>query len=156
MFRMASAVALVWALAGLGASDSRADVLVNQSVPIDFTVFVPCAANGAGESVHLTGRVETLLAVTSDGGGGFHLVQQVNPQGVSGTGLTTGDVYRGTGVTRTELNVRAGFQTSSVNNFRLIGAGPGDDFLVHENLNLVVGADGTVRVGLDHVTITCA
>jgi len=156
MFRMASAVAVAAALAGLGTSESRADVLVNESVPIDFTVFVPCAANGTGESVHVTGRVEILLALTTDGAGGFHLVQQVNPQGVSGNGLATGDVYRGTGVTRTGLNVRAGFQTSSVNNFRLIGVGSGDNFLVHENLTLVVGADGTVKVGLDHVTGSCA
>jgi hypothetical protein len=155
MFRMALAVAIAAAAAGLAAAESRADVIVNQSVPIEFDVLVPCAAGGAGEVVHLTGQVETLLSLTSDGAGGFHLVQHVNPQGVVGTGLTTGDSYRGTGVTSTEANFGAGLQTSFVNNFRLISSGSGVNFLVHENENLVVGADGTVKVGFDHVTASC-
>src|SRR5512135_867937 len=106
---------------------------VSQSFPISISVFVPCANGGAGEVVNLSGDLHDLFHITYDGQGGVHVKVQDNPQGISGVGLTTGDKYQGTGVTETEFNVKVGEEYTSVNNFRIIGQGPGNNFLVHDN-----------------------
>src|SRR5438093_1495194 len=53
--------------------------------PISFSVFVPCAAGGAGEVVDLSGNLHDLFHVTLDGNGGFHLSVEDSPQGIVGT-----------------------------------------------------------------------
>jgi hypothetical protein len=94
-------------------------------IPIDIGVFVPCALNGAGEVVLLSGDLHVLFHFTDDGAGGFHVMSEANPQGISGTGLTSGDKYQGTGVTRQNFNSGAPlpFNSTFVNNFRIIGEG---------------------------------
>src|SRR5438270_13513915 len=72
---------------------------VNDSTDINLTVFVPCAAGGAGELVDLSGPLHTLITFTINGNnvsGTAHF----QPQGLSGTGETTGDKYQSTGVTK--------------------------------------------------------
>src|SRR5260370_12703482 len=71
---------------------------INDMSLINLTVFVPCAAGGAGELVDLSGPLHTLITVTLNGNnvsGTAHF----QPQGLSGTGETTGDKYQPTGVT---------------------------------------------------------
>src|SRR5437764_3524255 len=92
------------------ATTAQAAVITNTEFPINLTVFVPCAAGGAGEEVALSGNLHALFSVTFDGSGGFHSDIHFNPQGVSGTGLTTGDKYQGTGVTRSDVNGKVGFE----------------------------------------------
>jgi hypothetical protein len=86
--------------------------------------------------------------------GYFHF----QPQGISGTGETTGAKYTATGVTQQSFksslqNGQANF--TFVNNFRMIGQGPGNNFLVHETLHIPMAADGTVTVVHDNFTIDC-
>src|SRR5213082_3095488 len=96
---------------------------VNDRSEIDLTVFVPCAAGGAGELVDLSGPLHTLITFTINGNnvsGKTHF----QPQGISGTGETTGDKYQATGVTQESF--KGSFQNGQfgdtfVNNFRIIG-----------------------------------
>jgi hypothetical protein len=63
----------------------NAAVQVNDKTDIDLTVFIPCAANGAGEVVDLSGPLHTLITFTINGNNlsmSFHF----QPQGISGTG----------------------------------------------------------------------
>jgi hypothetical protein len=90
-----------------------------------------------------------------DSAGGFHLKGQDNPQGISGTRLTTGDKYQGTGVTGFEFSGKVGFEETDVNNFRIIGQGNGNDFLVHDNLHITVNADGTLTAFHDNFSVEC-
>src|SRR5256885_5047151 len=72
---------------------------VNDVSDINLTVFVPCAAGGAGELVGLNGPLHTLITVTINGknvSGTAHF----QPQGPSGTGGTTGDKDQATGVNK--------------------------------------------------------
>jgi hypothetical protein len=136
---------------------SNAAVQVNDKTVISLTVFVPCAAGGVGEIVDLTGPLHTLISSTVNGNnvsGTFHF----QPQGISGVGETTGDKYQATGVT--QQTFKSSLQNGQanltfVNNFRIIGQGAGNNFLVHENLHINVNADGTLTVFHDNFSIDC-
>lgn len=140
----------------VGSLAKATTVTTNITSTFDVTLFVPCAVGGAGEFVHVSGPLKELFHVTLDGNGGFHLTNSFNPQGVSGVGLTSGDKYQATGGTRETLNALGlPFETSFVNNFRFIGQGPGNNFLVHENFHLTINANGTVTSTHDNLSSDC-
>ena len=130
---------------------------VNDVTDIDLPVFIPCAAGGAGELVDLSGPLHTLITFTINGNnvsGKTHF----QPQGISGTGETTGDKYQATGVTQESFTgsfQNGQFSDTFVNNFRIIGQGPGNNFLVHETLHITVNANGTLTVFHDNFSIDC-
>lgn len=144
------------ALAGAaGAGAQATTVTTNEQVPITVFAFVPCANDGAGELVLLTGTLHVLTHVTIDDQGGLHVKQHFQPQGLSGVGLTTGDTYRGTGVTQTEFNATAATEQTSINNFRIIGQGPDNNFLVHSTFHVTVNANGEVTTVVDNFSTEC-
>ncbi|MBI2852663.1 MAG: hypothetical protein HYX84_06145 [Chloroflexi bacterium] len=154
--RLATAVLMGVALTIGTVVPANAEVVTNISVPINVLVFVPCANGGAGELVSLSGNLHVLVTVTEDEAGGFHLSASNNPQGISGTGLTTGANYRGTGVTRQELNLTNGAsEVTFVNNFRIIGQGTGNNFLVHQTVHLTVNANGEVTADVVIDSVDC-
>jgi len=149
-------VMLVAALLGPTSALAAADSFtVSQNFLIDIVVFVPCANGGAGEEVELTGNLHDLFHVTFTPSGGFRLSVVDNPQGITGTGFTTGAKYQGTGITRDNFGGRVGSEETFVNNFRIIGQGPGNNFLVHENLHITVNANGTLTVFRDNFSVEC-
>ena len=123
-----------------------ATVQVQDRTDISLTVFVSCAANGAGEIVDLNGPLHTLITSTINGSnvsGRFHF----QPQGLTGTGETTGAKYQATGVTQESFktSLQNGRATLTyVNNFRIVGQGQGNNYLVHETLHFTVNANGTM------------
>ena len=156
---MLIALAVVLGLIGVpGAAPALAKATTftdNVQVPINIFVFVPCAAGGAGEDVDLSGTLHVLFHITIDDSGGFHSKFHFQPQGVSGTGLTTGDKYQGTGVTQDTFNGKVGFESTFVNNFKIIGHGPADNFLVHNTFHITVNANSTVTAFVDNFSIEC-
>ena len=153
------ATCLVITLATLaGAAAARAAAITettNLQIPLTLEVFVPCANDGAGELVELTGTLHVLLHITTDGRGGFHVKSHSQPQGISGVGLTTGDKYQATGVTQDVFHLTAGITETFVNNFRIIGQGPGNNFLVHENFHITITPNGDVTAFHDNFSIEC-
>lgn len=151
--------AIVCVLAALASAilPANAAVQVNDRTDISLSVFIPCAAGGAGELVDLTGPLHTLITFTINGNnvsGFFHF----QPQGISGTGETTGDKYQGTGVTQESFKTslqNGQANITSVNNFRIIGQGAGNNFLVHETLHITINADGNVTVFHDNFSVEC-
>jgi hypothetical protein len=152
--RMRLLVPLGVLIALLGSEQAKAAGLSNTSFPIALNVFVPCANGGAGEVVALTGELHDMFNVTVDSNG-LRLDVHDNPQGVSGRGLTTGDKYQATGVTRLNLNFAGAIELTFVNNFRIIGQGPGNNFLVHDNLHLTVNDAGDVTAFHDNFRTEC-
>lgn len=139
----------------LGMSQAQGAVTYNEKYAFDMMAWVPCANDGAGENVTLSGEMHELWTVTLDGNGGFHLKMHFNPQGVTGTGDVTGAKYNATGVTQDQLNGRIGFEYTYVNNFRIIGQGKGNNLTIHENIHITVLADGTVTSYHDDFKIDC-
>jgi hypothetical protein len=135
----------------------RAAVEVNDKTDISLSEFVTCAAGGAGEVVDLSGPLHTLLTFTINGNK-VSAVSHFQPQGISGTGETTGERYHATGVTMESFttSLRNGQANSTfVNNFRIIGQGPGNNLLVHETAHITINADGTVTITHDNFSIDC-
>ena len=71
----------------------------------------------------------------------------------------TGDKYQATGVTK-DSSFKGSFQNGQftqtyVNNFRIIGTGTGNNFLVHEVAHITINADGTLTVFHDNFSIAC-
>jgi hypothetical protein len=138
-----------------GITTANAETIQNIFVPIDLIVFIPCANGGVGELVEVTGRLHIVLNLTFDNAGGVHVKEHFQPQGISGTGSTTGDKYQGTGVTQDEFNAKVGFEFTSVNNFRMIGQGSGNNLLVHETSHFTVNSNGTVTAIFDKFSVDC-
>jgi hypothetical protein len=135
----------------------NAAVTVNDTTDINLTVSIPCADGGNGEVVDLSGPLHTLMSLTINGNNvsGYYHFQ---PQGISGIGETTGVKYQATGITQESFknSLQNGQANDTyVNNFRIIGQGPGNNFLVHETLHFTINANGTVTVFHDNFSIDC-
>src|SRR5437870_13846409 len=99
MKKITTIMMLLFAALALFAVQANAAKQINDMSDINLTVFVPCAAGGAGAIVDLSGPLHTLITFTINGNnvsGTAHF----QPQGRSGTGDTTGDKYQATGVTK--------------------------------------------------------
>lgn len=145
-------------VAGITAGAAAAGVTqndVNQTVPFD--VFVPCANGGAGEDVSGTIDLHILMTFTindNNVSGKFH--DQL--QGSDLVGSVTGDVYQATGVAQQNFSAsltNGQFNFTFVGNFRIIGQGPGNNFLMHEVAHTTINANGDVTVTFDNFTIDC-
>ena len=135
---------------------AQAAVQTNVKVPLTgFLVDIPCANGGAGETVELNGTLHILLTFTINGNnvsGKDHF----QPQNLSGVGSVSGDSYQGTGVTQSTFKSplvpgASGDTFTFVNNFRIIGQGPGNNVLVHTVTHVTINANGdvTADVSLD-------
>ena len=124
-------------------------------IEYDAYVFVECANGGAGEEVHLTGYLHVTFSQTFDNAGGVHVKMHANPQGISGIGQTTGDQYRGTGVSQDQFNAKVGEEYTFINNFNIIGQGPGNNALVHENFHITIDANGNLTADFDNSHSEC-
>jgi len=141
---------------GVAQAQAKATTVTNNfTQPLDLLVFVPCAALGAGELVHLTGTLHILFVDIIDDNGGVHSKFHFQPQGVSGTGLITGDKYNAVGETQGTFNAKVGSEFTFVDNFRVIGQGPGNNFQVHENVHVTFLADGTLTANVDNFSVVC-
>jgi hypothetical protein len=136
----------------------NAAVTENDKTPYTMTVSVPCANDGAGETVELTGELHILTTFTEDGGGGIHMKMHYQPQAVHGVGLTTGDKYNAVGVTQETHNIAFDgfpYEDTYVNNFRIIGQGKGNNYLVHETWHVTINANGEVTAEVDNYSVEC-
>jgi hypothetical protein len=145
----------IFVLGGVaGMTAARADVVTNETLPVDVIVLVPCT----GHLVELTGSLHVVLSVTTNGNhvSGTILLQ---PQGISGTDLTTGARYRGTGETLTTFGgtfTNGEAQETFVNNFKIVGKGSAPNYVVHENTHVTIDAGGTTTATLDNLSISCS
>ena len=154
---MVLTLALVVMATGIGYGQAITDTL-SFTEPLDRYVYVDCAAGGAGEFVHLTGTIHSLFHVTEDPNGGLLLEYVNQPQGVVGVGMTTGDKYQGTGISR-DIERISGFSYGNVYtdviNFRIIGSGPGNNLMYQEIFHYTVNAQGELTAWVEHHLDTC-
>ena len=137
---------------------ANAAVQVNDIADINLVAFIPCADGGAGEVVNLSGPLHVVITFTINGNN-ISGVAHFQPQGITGTGETTGDKYQSTGVTK-NIGFKTSFQNgqatqSFVNNFKIIGAGPDNNLLIHVDAQVTFNANGTVTVSHNHFSAEC-
>ena len=129
-----------------------AEVVQNLSVPFNQVIANACL----GEAVALSGELHVLV-VQQQTGNGTMVTSHYQPQGVVGTGLTSGAKYRATGVTRNTMFTDAAppFDFTYINNFRIIGAGEANNYMVHSTIHTTVNAKGEVTVEVTKTEVKC-
>lgn len=156
MKRILAACAIAVAVVCVPAAQAK--IVTNETdVLTDAGSFVPCAAGGAGEAVSGAIRLHVLLTATVNGNN-VSGTSHYQPQGGSFVGETTGDTYRATGVTKDTFkgSLRNGqFTETSVNNYRIIGPGSGNNWLIHEVTHETINANGDIAVFFDHSSVDC-
>ena len=157
--QMAKRLLAVLTLATIGivatATAAQAEVTTNEQVPLAFAGFVPCANGGAGEILSGTIEVHNLITATVNDNNTSDRFQ-FQPHGTM-VGAITGDVYRVTGITQgtsAESLQNEHYTLTYVNNFQLIGPGPGNNLLVHETAHITRNGDDVI-VQHDTLTIDC-
>ena len=133
------------------------EVIMQTEMPLDTVVSNPCALNGQGELVTLSGEVHAVFIVTSDAHGGRHISTHFTNRGVSGVGLTTGDKYHGTGDNRFSSSSRAAMsEFTFVNNFHVISTGAGRNLPLHETVHVTINANGEVAASVMDISVKCS
>ncbi|MET0399297.1 MAG: hypothetical protein ABW277_21080 [Longimicrobiaceae bacterium] len=135
---------------------SATTTVTNERVPFSTLQFVSCANEGAGEEVLLEGTLHQLARATESAGGTFSITIHENPQGVSGTGLTTGDKYQGTGSFTLRGTMGPGETFTVTSSFLVVGPGPDNNFTVHETFHYTVNANGEVTSEVDNFSVSCS
>jgi hypothetical protein len=138
--------------AAYAAAETFTDV---QKIPVDRTEFFRCAADGAGEFVHITGQLNVISKFIEDNAGGSHALVHFNYQGVSGTGLTTGDQYRVISNNAQQNNIKVVDEITQVETFRLVSQGGETNLLFQVTAHITFNADGTVTVQVINTNIEC-
>jgi len=137
--RFAAFAAIALFLFGFGTVQQSVAQATSVKVPITMLVFIPCADGGNGELVEMSGTLNIVTATNIDANGCAHVKVHFQPQQLTGTGSVTGKKYQGTGVTqattfdKTVCGEGCIIEENFNNNFRMIGQGPGNNYMVHEN-----------------------
>jgi len=81
-----------------------------------------------------------------------------NVQGITATGLITGQKYQVIGMIKQSF--QQSFQngqitSTNINNYRVIGQGGGNNFLLREALHYTINAKGEVTVFHDNISTGC-
>jgi len=129
----------------------------NTQVPFALTIFVPCANGGVGDSVILTGPLHVVTHMTVNGNN-FSVKNHSQPQGITGYAETTGEKFQGTGVAQEHYKgtfINGQFTDTFVSNFRIIGQGSGNNYLVHQTVHITYDANGVVTASVDNLSIEC-
>ncbi len=86
------------------------------------------------------------------------IMYHIQPQQVSGVGQLTGVKYQGTGVTQGISHTSfdgSSYVYTQAGNFRIIGQGPGNNFLVHSLIHMTVNANGETTAYVDNFSSEC-
>ncbi len=105
----------------------------------------------------LSGPLHVLITATVNGNK-ISGVTHFQLQGIVGVGQDTGATYHGSGNTADHFarTLTSGqFSETFVNNFRIIGQGPGNNFQVHEDFHLTITANGDVTSSHDNIRADC-
>ena len=134
-------------------------VITNDFVPLQLNVFISCANDGSGEVAEMSGRLHVLETQTTNAAGGSSSTLHFQPMNVKGFGDVTGDRYNANGLTRFSTTIGPGglpFSDTFVNNFYIIGQGPGNNFQVHSTMHITINANGVVTANVDNGWAVCA
>jgi hypothetical protein len=138
---------VVAALAVTASAGARAENVV---IPFNDVVDV------CGDDVQLSGHLLGTFVFNENRNGGLTIVTKFNPQGLTGTSLSTGARYHGVGVTKITSVLAPGVTTDTfVNRFFIIGEGGAPNSLFSQTAHFTVLADGRVTASVDKSSEVC-
>lgn len=150
---------LVFVISILGSDNAYSQTVIERE-SISFFTFVSCANNGNGEFVIADNvQLQIVSKLSVDANGGVHIKSHTQPhQYWDLIGEVTGDRYQATGLTGSTTNFISNgesYNDTFYNNFRIIGPGTGNNYLLHVNSHVTIDANGQVNVDAINVSITC-
>jgi len=125
---------------------------------IESVEWVPCAANGAGEYVNVSGQLHYHMHRIQDGNGVYHLEIRANTSQLTGTGATTGDSYRGSESEHVTARAADYYGRQSLRiaeNFRFVALGGGANFTIRYDTHVEVDASGNTVLWVESQRISC-
>ena len=137
---------------------AAAEAATHITQPFSTSLWISCANEGQGEMVALSGSLDLVNHSSQDENGGEHLSMHVRPASMTGVGATSGLMYRGTGGGLvSEFNAADGLPAvyTMINNFRIIGQGPGNNLLMHMTIHVTVNANGEQTAEVDLSSYEC-
>ena len=157
--RIGLSLLLLALLFASGATPARAEAItiIENTVrsPVVFSMLVPCAAGGAGELVDFTGDFHTIYSFTGSSGGPVHYKLTTLAQNVVGIGPVTGDSYVFSGGFSETGVLAMGETMTTLNDFRVIGQGAGNNFIAHTVSHYTINANGELVVDFVITGATC-
>lgn len=158
LLEMVTVVLLTSIAGGVTAGDPAVVDEGSEKIPWNATLYVPCANGGSGEDVFFEGFLHARWILMLNGSR-YTYTENYNPQGVTGTGVVTGDTYRATGKTSYsstgDLADDMPSEFTFVNRFHLVGPGPGNDFYIKQTDHVTVTPDGDAIASHSFSGITC-
>ena len=135
-------------------------VTTDTKYPLRIAAFVPCANNGQGEDILLSGTAHVLLHMSMDESGGTHFVLAFNLQRMTGVGMVTGDRYQGIDAEITTSHnfdpfVGPPYELTFTHTTRFIGQGPANNLILFTQSHFTVDATGKVTSSRFRFTIEC-
>ncbi len=132
---------------------------IDEVIPFALTVFVPCANDGAGEEVAITGTGQLDITESLDGNGGYHYRYSFTPLEVEAIGQESGDQYNSVGgKERQVVHVGpAGFpvQANFTANFNFLGQDTNFQMKLHSHFSYNANGALTSDFYTDSETIIC-
>ena len=125
------------------------------AVPFDASRYIPCANGGAGEDVTLTGFTNFIYQ-TSWTDQGFTLVYHDNAHQVTGTGVSSGESFVGSGSINGIIRgswVDRQWVGTTIGQLRITGQNT--SFTITYKYHITVTRDGTVTVESEAETADC-
>jgi hypothetical protein len=112
----------------------------------------------APEEIQLSGTLLVVTSETQSASGGLVTTYHFQPQGISGVGLTSGDMYRGTGTTHdvTVQNPAGGNEFTYVDRFRLVGTQGEPTFSVSGIMHVTTTPAGDITAYVNNFTTSCS
>ncbi len=128
----------------------------NEQFPIDSKVGNVCS-NDPNEIIQLSGTLHVNSTTVSDGNGGFHVTSHANWQGVEGTSLTTGDMYRfiTRGKSSFNTNGELPFTSTMTTHNNVVSQGTGAILVMQIIFKITVNANGQVTTQFAHQSAEC-
>jgi hypothetical protein len=130
---------------------SRAMIFNDVKIPVAGTLANPCN----GEPFAFSGDVHESFHVTFDAGGGLHVDEHFNAQGITGVGLISGDKYTGNEASHDEFNTRFGYEETFTHHFAMISNGSAPNFVISEVFHVTFNANGDLTVFFDNFSAEC-
>jgi hypothetical protein len=136
-----------------GALDAQS---TNEQFPIDLRVGNVCS-NDPNEIIQISGTLHVNSTTVSDGNGGFHVTSHANWQGVEGTNLTNGDMYRFISRGKSSFNTHGDlpFTSTMTTHNNMVSQGTGAILVMQILFKITVNANGQITTLFNHQLAEC-
>jgi len=124
-------------------------------VPYSKTIFASCANGGAGEDIELQGKTNFVYQIVWTDHG-FNIGYHENTYAVKGIGLSSGDVYVGSGGTEGSVSaswVDDRWVATTIERLRVVG--PNANFGLKNTYHITTNPEGVAVVTLDSQEVEC-